>query len=174
MAALALTTAMAATGLSPAAANTYGPNGSGLYYPDGVNHEFHYIDLSAATNSSMNWARVDALGNDTDMNQYIYAVNNLSMDVIARDNSYPDSWLGSVVCVRVHSGGQLCDSWELFINERLFVGRSQNERTKTAVHEVGHTVGLGHSTESTSPMIQGYSTNIRYNTHDKGHINNRF
>jgi hypothetical protein len=48
------------------------------------------------------------------------------------------------------------------------------DRRKTAVHEVGHSVGLGH--DAISAMISGEVPSIalvwrRYSPHDIGHLN---
>lgn len=158
----------------PAAANTFGVDGAGLYHADNAEHTFHYVGLTAEFNSSMNWARVDALGNDTDMTQRYSSTRDNQIDVVAFDERYSENFLGAARCVRLVTSSQ-CDQWEVFLNIRMFDGRTQNERTKTAVHEVGHTVGLGHSSESTSPMQQGYFSIIRYSTgHDRPHLNGRY
>ncbi len=98
------------------------------------------------------------------------------MDVTAYDGNYGrDNFLGAAQCIRV--AGTVCQAWEVFLNIDPFVGRDQNERTETAVHEVGHTVGLGYSsisTNPTSPMISGFSTNIVFDTHSLSHINRRY
>lgn len=95
--------------------------------------------------------------------------------MVAFDDNYVDSWIG--LARRVSQAGTAsdrCQQYEVFLNTRMFVNRAQMERTKTAVHEVGHTVGLGHSTESTSPMQSGYLQIITYSGHDASHINVKY
>lgn len=157
---------------TPASANTFGYDGKGLYHADSAHHTFYFRDLTPEFHSSMNWARYDALGKDTDMTEALLSTWESSVDVTAYDERYSYSWLGAAVCVR--STGDICQAWEVFLNIAKFDGRHQDERTKTAVHEVGHTVGLGHTTDSTSPMQSGYFRIIRYSVHDRGHINARY
>lgn len=170
----ALATAFVAATAGTSYANGFGPNGGGLLFADNSHHTFTYVDLSPEFNSSMNWARVDALGARTDMTE-AYVGRTSDTDVVAHDGFYGGTWLGSARCVsQSGTDGDRCQQWEVLLNQSNFVGRSQDERTKTAVHEVGHTVGLGHSTESTSPMQQGYFTIITYSGHDASHINGKY
>lgn len=165
-------------GTGTGVANPFGPNDpDGCAYADNSFHTFTYVNLTPEFNSSMNWARVDALGNPTDMTQ-AYVGRDSATDVVAFDDNYAGTFLGYILCVDDGDGCLdvsivECSQWEVFLDVGAFAGRHQDERTKTAVHEVGHSVGHGHS-DSTSPMETGYSRQILFTPHQVGHINNRY
>lgn len=173
---LALCLALLGAGTGTASANPFGPTQSGgTLFADNSQHTFTYVNLTPEFNSSMNWARVDALGARTDMTQS-YVSRDSTTDVVAFDDNYVEEWLGLARCVsQSGTASDRCQQWEIFMNIRKYVGRTQNERTHNAVHEVGHTVGLGHSTQTASPMRTGYLTNITFTTdHDVPHINQKY
>ena len=69
----------------------------------------------------------------------------------------------------------VCGSALLAMNSDLL--NTYMDRRKTSCHEIGHTVGLAHSSQLTSTsdcMISGNYTFTFLNSHHKDHINSRY
>jgi hypothetical protein len=69
----------------------------------------------------------------------------------------------------------VCGSAVLAMNRDLLT--TYMDRRKTSCHEIGHTVGLAHSSQLTSTsdcMISGNYTFTFLNSHHKDHINSRY
>lgn len=157
-----------------ASANTYGPSeNNNLPFPDDRNHTFTYVGLEPAYDQAANWARVEALGNGTNMTEEYVGGTASYIDVFVYDEYYGGTQRGFYQCVSRHPSGN-CDTSDVVMNNSVLNSQSQNNKTKTACHEIGHSVGLGHTSLTDSCMIEGSSENIRFSDHDKNHINGRF
>jgi hypothetical protein len=154
----------------PAGAQAFGPSGCCLY-ADNANHTYYPWSLTAGTLSSLRFAmgfRLDS----TDMTTDEFQSQDANTDVVAVDVAYgtdaSHSWWGLWTCDTLVSGSSTqCNKGTMRFN--LSWG------TPTAVlacHEVGHSVGLDHSLETSSCMVQPTSpTADDFSTHDRSHIN---
>ncbi|MER5424772.1 matrixin family metalloprotease [Streptosporangium roseum] len=179
----------------PASANTFGwsylhPSGC-CTQADNRNHYYNYSSLTSYMKVAGNYAMI-RLDSQTDMATHYDSSPDSKTDVEMFDQYYDDywglDWNGSntgkniyahAKCVRVISPGLIngwwkCDQYEIRFDLADMSGFSENERKHTACHEVGHSVGLGHSSESTSCLKPGRHTVRSYSSHDVAHINGRF
>lgn len=99
-------------------------------------------------------------------------------DVWWWEQDLPGTLRGERSCFS-HSSPGVCDSSDVKVDyAQLDIGSNDSEdRRKTSVHELGHSVGLGHDT--ISAMISGEipSTALqwrRYSAHDLAHLNAQY
>lgn len=179
----------------PASANAFGwsylhPSGC-CSQADNRNHYYNYSSLTSYMKVAGNYAMIK-LDSQTDMATHYDSTPDKSTDVEMFDQYYDDywglDWNGSSTgkniyahakCVRIISPGTIngwwkCDQYEIRFDLADMSRFSENERKKTSCHEVGHTTGLDHSSQSTSCMKSGRSTVRTYTSHDVAHINGRF
>ncbi|WP_326819317.1 hypothetical protein OHA77_19045 [Streptosporangium sp. NBC_01639] len=179
----------------PASANTFGwsylhPSGCCMQ-ADNRDHYYNYSSLTSYMKVAGNYAMIH-LDSQTDMATHYDSSSDVHTDVEMFDQYYDDywglDWNGSSTgknvhahakCVRGISPGLIngwwkCDQYEIRFDLADMSGFSENERKHTACHEVGHSVGLGHSSESGSCLKSGRATVRSYSSHDVAHINGRF
>lgn len=122
---------------------------------------------------------MDVLDSTTDMfDSDSGSCSSSSDDVWWWETNLPGTLRGQRTCFS-HSSPGVCDSSDIDLDiAQLDVGSNDwYDRRKTSVHELGHSVGLGH--DSISAMISGEipSTALqwrRYSAHDIGHINAQY
>ena len=103
-------------------------------------------------------------------------------DIIWLDGNLPDGVRGQAPCIIwISHDPDVCDSYDIVLDPAELNEGSNDEldTTKTACHEVGHTVGLSHSPTGDDCMRSGEipSTDVKwrkYNSHHVGHINNYY
>jgi hypothetical protein len=153
----------------PASANAFGPSGC-CYYADNSIHTFYPWSLTSGTLSSLRYAMNTRLA-VTDTSVYEFQSQDANTDVVAVDVAYGTDaahfWWGLWTCDTLVSGSSTqCNKGTLRFN--LSWG---TPNTVIACHEVGHSVGLDHSTETASCMYQPTGSSDDYSTHDRSHIN---
>ena len=151
-------------------------------FADGVGHTYCWgsgFNDALKDNADAAMANLDA---QTEMFDSFQA----SCDVVNTDIFWFDADLagerrGESFCVTWITYGEICNSADVRLDPvKLNEGDDDNlDTTKTACHEVGHTVGLTHSSSGDDCMRSGEmpSTNVqwrRYNQHHVGHINGRY
>ena len=169
----------------PASANNYsGQTGitgcTGLNEADNATHTFNYADLSAHMTSATNWARTNAV-NPTDVNTSYDSTLDKLTDVVVRDRHYVDycgnDWaqpgraglVGLATCDRLTSSGK-CEQHTVRFNLNFTESTSVSNQRSLACHEIGHTLGLAHTTAA-SCMKQGYpNPSTNYSDHDRAHL----
>ncbi|MFI6095201.1 hypothetical protein ACIA8G_06610 [Lentzea sp. NPDC051213] len=104
--------------------------------------------------------------------------SSVSTDVWWWQQDLPGTLRGERSCFS-HSSPGVCDSSDVKLDyAQLDIGGNDwEDRRKTSVHELGHSVGLGHDT--ISAMISGEvpSTALqwrRYSAHDLAHLNAQY
>jgi hypothetical protein len=155
---------------TPAYAQAFGPGacGGGCFYADNSNETFYYLSLSLTdiNSTELGRYRLDA----TDMSTQVQASSyNSDTDVIVEDANYgsgrASAWWYCATWVS-GSNNTKCNQGHIIFNQYF----TSNEAL--ACQEIGHGVGLDHSTSSGSCMYQNAAVAARdYDAHDKGHIN---
>lgn len=104
-------------------------------------------------------------------------------DVCYRDDDYeadplhaPAEWweeniAGWICLTPVYPSTTVCDHSEILFDLHDLPGLSADQQHMAGCQETGHSVGLGHSTNSDSCMQATISDDEYYNTHDLSHIN---
>jgi hypothetical protein len=153
----------------PASAQPFGPGAcsGACYYADNSNHTYFNNGLSAGDASSMNFAMLTRL-QSTDMTVDQFQSWNNDTDVVAYDDNYGNTtWWGLWRCEVLVSGSSTkCNRGSITFN--LYHGEAW---TSLACQEVGHSVGLDHSTLTDSCMQQTAGTANDFDAHDRSHIN---
>jgi len=153
--------------LAPTAAlaNTFGPTGC-CAWADNSNHTYFNNQLTLGNAAAMNYAMNTRLAS-TDMSVDEFQSWNNDTDVVAYDTDYNEPWWGNYVCEVLVSGSSTkCNRATL-----RFDLTNGTATTAVTCHEVGHSVGLGHSTASGSCMREVFDTVNDYDSHDRSHIN---
>lgn len=120
------------------------------------------------------------LDNTTDMSISDYgACSDNTADIWWWAQDLPGTIRGQAECIFWNGSGSACDSADVRIDfDQLDIGDNDiADRDKTSVHEVGHTIGLGHHTDCA--MISGEIPSLdlqwrRYSAHDISHINAQY
>jgi hypothetical protein len=97
-------------------------------------------------------------------------------DVQVMDEAYGGTLSGWSECHRWHTVNVNCDTVHVHINTRLTnIPENRGDTFYLVCHEVGHSVGLMHTSDATSCMRQawGSSQHIRV-PHDRDHLNNLY
>lgn len=102
--------------------------------------------------------------------------NGTNTDVVFLDADLPSGVFGQYVCVdRVDGDSSKCDQSEVTFDPDYINGygtQDDQQASKTACHEIGHSVGTGHGT--TDCTISGYYPSlITYGSHHVAHIDSQ-
>jgi hypothetical protein len=170
---------------TPANANYFGYNPGCCRFADNGNHGFNQDSTVSYNDAALDNARSVLFG-ETDMTTFYDTSVDSSTDLVSYDQYYTDywglDWDGSTTgynyyaytkCVNQTLGGE-CDRNEARFDLADTDQFSTAERRSLALHEMGHSLGLDHSTASDSFMQTGRHTIVHFSTHDKNHINGRW
>lgn len=175
--------AVVMTSLSGLAANAddwgTGTSDTGAH-PDGSSHSFCYQPLNSSAVHNIENAEWNSLEDETDANVVFDSdcdyTGGTETDVSWDTVDLSGSLRGRAYCEDFDNGN--CDQFyaELDLDEISEGSNDDIDTTKTACHELGHTVGLTHHSAGHGCMISGEipGTDVdwrRYVAHHKGHIN---
>ena len=156
---------------SPALAEPFGPyEAGGGYWADNSEHTFFYNNLTGPVRNLIEGRRLYAL-DPTRMTTTLQTTSfNSDTDVLVYDDNYGSGFPpGKWECMAVLSDYERCGQGRILVN--LYF----NTNAALACQEIGHSTGLGHSTESGSCMIQNSDVGgTNFTPHDKLHINGRY
>jgi hypothetical protein len=166
---------------SLARANPF-PNNDDSTFADNGLHTYCYTS-GFTTDASVGSYAMSVLGNTTDMDDH-FPIDPPFCSFDETDiwwweaDLMPNNRRGQRSCF-LESPNGICTSSDIFLDyDRLDLGDDDwEDRRKTAVHEVGHSIGLGH--DNTSAMISGAipDTSLTwrtYSAHDIAHINGQY
>ena len=190
-------------GAQPAGANPFGstactdPAGPApllcVSLANNINHAVNYVNLDQTTQAIP--------GMTTAMNAAISDLNGTDLVAYRDENdSLPDVWVHDwnygaldgitawVVCPPDHTGqggtnpNRWCRGQDLNFNVWYWTNDNNiydtaAQRQELACHELGHTVGLQHRTDTTASCMWTWAdddTGERYDAHDRGHVNARY
>jgi hypothetical protein len=179
------------TTASPAAANPFGSANGCCPFADNGKHWYNYASLETRTRTAVKAALLN-LDAQTDMTVAADSTPDPSTDVESFDRYYVDHWgldwdgsttgsnlLAYAKCVKTippadSSQPWRCDQYEVRYDLADIDWMTKTQRQALACHELGHTVGLDHSTQSSSCLRKGAHTTVKYSAHDVAHINGRY
>lgn len=151
--------------------------------PDGGTHRYCWgAGFNSGLHDNATFAMQQSLDADTDATVEHQACDYTApgTDVVWLDADLPGSTRGQSVCFVFNTNGR-CDRNHVTLDpaQLNLSADPQGNRTKTACHEVGHTVGLRHGPGGGDGrfddcMVSGESTLVRYSSHHRGHINAYF
>jgi len=165
---------------SPAHANPF-PNNYNLSVADNDLHTYCYTDTFVTDPSVADYAMA-VLGNTTDMTDELmidppFCGLFRGNDVWWWEEDLPAGTRGERSCELVNVPGKCASSDVRLDFAELDIGTFDwEDRRKTGVHEVGHSVGLG---DGNGAMITGEIPDATlqwrtYTAHDIGHINTQY
>ncbi|GAA2390079.1 matrixin family metalloprotease [Nonomuraea africana] len=179
------------TTASPAGANGFGSADGCCPFADNAKHWYNYASLETRTRTAVKAALLN-LDAQTDMTVAPDTTPDPSTDVESYDRYYVDhwdlDWDGSSTGYNLYAYAKCvkniapadstqpwrCDQYEVRYDLADIDWMTTTKRQALACHEVGHTVGLSHSSESSSCLRTGAHTTIKYSSHDVAHINGRY
>ena len=172
---IAVFVALSAQSAEADAFGTGPPNGG--YHADNTTHTFCHgsgLDVELIGNVDGRMANLDA--------QTIYSDSltgcTSATDVIFLDGNLPTNTRGTYVCTDLSTTGSLvCEQSRITLDPaEINIGNNdEHDTSKTACHEIGHSVGLTHG-GTTDCMLNGESpappnsAHLLYNGHHVSHI----
>ncbi len=134
---------------------------------DNGTHTVYAASLTADWSAALNSA-ITVYNGHADLSVSLGAC--CSTDVVAYDFDYGDTgyWAWTACEDEASYGGSNPDRWckpqGIYFNQEYTW--AANPRKSIACHELGHSLGLRHSSESTSCMKYASTTNLSYTSHD--------
>lgn len=149
-------------------------------HPDGSSHSYCFQPMDSGAKENVRNAENFALDDRTDARVVFHRecdyVGGSETDVSWDTVSLPGTTRGKAYCEDFDNGK--CDQFyaELDLAELRKGPHDGGDITKTACHELGHTVGLTHHSSGYGCMISGEMPNAnvswrRYVAHHRAHIN---
>jgi hypothetical protein len=146
----------------------------------------NWLGHTAGDDSTVTFRLVDFLGTEihdaihwndfynveeTDVSTTLAHTND-PREVVINDSDYGASgWSGIYTCLDLQ--GTVCESGKIKINH--YYGPYDDEESRHLVcMEVGHAIGLDHSTDSSSCMKQGQWDATEFTSHDDSEVNSRY
>lgn len=180
---------MAVLFLSLSVASLAQASNFGMYYADNADHYFARVNLTTDGTTAANWG-ITELNSRTDMATFNDGTCQSNTDICFYDADYETSpWIQSVSWWETHNGlahcnrasglfglGNRCERWYVLFNTAKMNGMTTSEIQELGCHEVGHTVGLKHTTNDDSCMktdLAGRSSKT-LSQHDIAHVDNRY
>jgi hypothetical protein len=171
-----------------ASANYFGTGGGGCcLFADNSLESFNYDSTTTSTHNALDYAKSN-LVSQTHMTAS-YIGDNSQTDYVGYDQYYTNywnlDWDGSTTgfnifaytkCVSTAGADAgTCQRYEGRFDLADLDGFSTAQKHWVTCHEVGHGIGLDHSTDSTSCLQTNnvYSV-VHYSAHDVNHINGRW
>lgn len=168
---------------SPAQATNFG-----RYFADNSDHYFARVNLTTNGTTAANWG-ITELNSKTVIATFNDGTCQSNTDICFYDANYEsDPWIKSAAWWRNHAGlahcnrvsgifglGNRCERWYVLFDTADMTGSSMTTVRALGCHEVGHTVGLKHSSDDDSCMrVPGWSSRTRLSQHDIDHVDNRY
>lgn len=146
---------------------------------DSTTHTFCY-ESSFTTSTTVGKYGMIRLDNSTDMDYFEYSTCANNTDVWWMEADLAPGKRGSRTCAVPESSSR-CNRSNITLDfVELDVGANDwHDRRKTALHEVGHSVGLNHDEGSTNCMRSGEVPSTAYSyrsfsSHDENHIDTEY
>ena len=179
----ALILATMAIAVPPALADNFGTNDSTTGpFADDASHDYCWgpgFDAALKDNANNAMSNLDIQTVMTDLYQANCDV--VGTDIWWFDADLPPATRGLYHCVTWVTYGSICNSADVKLDPaEINIGSNDElDTTKSACHEVGHSVGMAHSGTDDDCMRSGEipNTNVQYqqyNSHHRGHINDRY
>jgi len=153
------------------------PNVDATHLADSNTHT--YCNTASVTQTGATWYAMTTLRDTTDMT-ILSVTCNSNTDVQWEESNLSGTLRGSTLCLNTYSSGA-CNRFRVRLDiTQINIGSwDWYDLRKTAVHELGHTTGLGHYQTITNAMKSGSVNGTalawrRYEAHDVWHLNNDY
>lgn len=147
---------------------------------DNKTHTIYYSSLDSSQATEVDDFR-NYLRNNTAVTDQTVSVPDSTTDAVLYDEDYTTycgyGWdgtfgiLGLTTCVSINTAYE-CEKHEVRFDTSDYSALGSTGREHNACHELGHSLGLTHSGESSSCMMPGQYSVTTYTNHDKAHLSN--
>lgn len=173
---------------TPAWANYFGTGGGGCcLYADNGGHTYAFSSLES-NQQTANTHGMTTLDNQTQMTVQRLSTADGNTDAVMFDQDYTTYWnvdwdgaaygynyWAYTMCVSTAgTASGNCQRYEIRYDVPDMNAIGAGGRQQVGCHEVGHTVGLDHTTVYASCMKTGSTGNTTFSSHDVDHINGRW
>lgn len=155
---------------------------SGIFFTDDSNLTIYYYDVVSKTSKAIDDVRTYSL-DPTNLITTRYGSHGSGLgqaDVTVMDSYYGDTgWAGRAVCQETYYQYGYTDFYDTCVHNHVQInlssdnGTDPNYRKAVVCHELGHTVGLHHTSDTSSCLRNPAQSTVVLNDHDKAHINGR-